>query len=102
MLFDFSKMGSSQRDVENMKTSVSELTNGKRQASMAPYDTDGDGNLDPLEKAMKQYDTDKSGTFSAAEVKLIVRRLSSLVHAPGGRAPKLRVEQEASQSPAGQ
>ena len=89
-------LGSQGDVVENMKTSVSELTNGKRQASMAPYDTDGDGNLDPLEKAMKQYDTDKSGTFSAAEVKLIVRCLPSLDHGPGERAPKKWVEQEAS------
>ena len=70
------------------EASTIEVRTIQRSNTVAPYDTDGDGLLDPLEKVMKQYDTDKSGTFSAAEVKLIVRCLPSLDHGPGERAPK--------------
>ena len=78
------------------EASTIEVRTIQRSNTVAPYDTDGDGLLDPLEKVMKQYDTDKSGTFSAAEVKLIVRCLPSFDHGPGERAPKKWVEQEAS------
>ena len=64
------------------EASTIEVRTIQRSNTVAPYDTDGDGLLDPLEKVMKQYDTDKSGTFSAAEVKLIVRCLPSLDHGP--------------------
>ena len=39
------------------------------------YDTDGDGVLGPIEQCMKKYDTDGSGSFSAAEVKAIINDL---------------------------
>lgn len=37
------------------------------------YDVDGDGQLGDLERMMMKYDTDGNGTFSASEVREIVR-----------------------------